>query len=136
MAQSSGKRPGKVSADELVSLFTGDLAGWQQTSLEKPGAQREPVPGPAVRAEYAKGQQTARVSASSGSVPAQAKPGAPRFSRQAGTAGQPESSVTASLANGVQITASSRDADVAELEALLQAMDLARAGTLPAARSR
>lgn len=139
MAQTSGKprRPGKVSADDLVTLFTGDLAGWQQASLEKPGPQREPVPGPAVRGEYTKGAQTARVSASTGVVPAQAKAGAPLFTRQAGAAGHPESTVTVSLANGVQITASSSGADVADLEALLKAMDLTRAEAMqPAARQR
>jgi hypothetical protein len=139
MAPTSGKasRPGKVSADDLVTLFTGELAGWQQATLEKPGAQREPVPGPAVRAEYVKGAHTARVSASTGVVPAQAKAGAPLFSRQAGAAGQPESTVTVSLANGVQVSASSTGAGVAELEALLKAMDLTRAEALrPPARQR
>lgn len=139
MAQTSGKspRPGKVSADDLVTLFVGELAGWQQASLEKPGPAREPVPGPAVRADYTQGTRTARVSASTGVVAAQAKPGAPLFTRTAAAAGRPESTVTVSLANGVQISASCVGADVNELEALLKAMDLARAEALPpAARQR
>lgn len=136
MAQTSGKarRPAAVSTDELVTLFAGELGGWQQASLERPGAQREPVPGPAVRGEYTKGEHSARVSASSGVVPAQAKAGQRHVSRHERSATRPEATVTISLANGVQLSASSRTADAAALEALLQGFDLARAEAMRPAR--
>jgi hypothetical protein len=121
---SSHKR-GAVSADELLALFPGALAGWQQTELGKPLPSRVPGPQPAVEAKYTQGEQTARITVSSGLLPAAAKPGAPLVTRQPRADGR-DARVTVSLANRVQISATSTSADADALETMLRALDLAR----------
>lgn len=136
MVQTSGKttsKPRAVDADELVTLLPGKLGDWQQTMLGKKPAQRYPGPAPAVRAEYTAGAQTARIAVTTGQIASAAKPGEPRFTTHERAAGR-DASVTVSLANGVQITATSTTADAAALEALLRAIDLARAESLKPAR--
>ena len=137
MAQASGKastrRPPKVDADELVTLFPGMLAGWQQTELGKTPPQRVEGPAPAVRAEYTMGSHTARITVSTGVLPAAVESGKRQVSRQERAQGQ-DARVTIALANGVSLTATSRSADAAALEAMLQAIDLARAEAMPAKR--
>ncbi|GEM_PF-6565204 len=136
MVQTPGKaaarRPAKVSADELVTLFPGTLGDWQQTELGKTPPRRVAGPAPAVVGEYTSGEHTARISVSSGVLPAAVEPGKRQFSRTERAAPK-QTAVTVSLANGVQITASSRSADAAALEGLLQAIDLGRAEGLRAA---
>jgi hypothetical protein len=135
MVQTSGKPsarvPAKVNADELVTLFPGTLGDWQQTELGKTPPRREPGPSPApsVVGEYKSGEHTAAIKVFSGVLPPAVKPGKRQFSRTEHTSPQ-QTAVTVSLANGVQITASSRTADAAALEALLQAIDLTRAEAL------
>ena len=124
MIQASSRKPGAVSADEMLALFPGALAGWQQTELGKPLPQRMPGPQPAVQAKYTLGEQTARITVASGVLPA-ATAGSPLVTRQPRTDGR-DARVTLSLANGVQISASSASADAPALETMLKALDLAR----------
>jgi len=86
-----------------------------------------------VRAEYTLGIHTARITVSTGVLPAAVEPGKRQVSRQERSAGQ-DARVTVALANGVSLTASSRSADAAALEAMLQSIDLARAEAMPARR--
>lgn len=137
MVQTSGKasarRPAKVDADQLVTLFPGMLGAWQQTELGKTPPQRVAGPAPAVRAEYTLGEHVAKITVSTGLLPAAVEPGKRHVSRQERGEGK-ESRVTVALANGVSITASSRSAEAAALEAMLQSIDLARAEAMRAAR--
>ncbi len=132
MVQSSSRKPGAVSADELLALFPGALAGWQQTELGKPLPSRVPGPQPAVQAKYALGEQTARITVSSGVLPA-ATAGSPLVTRQPRADGR-DARVTVSLANGVQISTTSASAEAEALETMLRALDLARFEALKPAR--
>jgi hypothetical protein len=137
MVQTSGKpsprKPGAVNADDLLALFPGTLAGWAQTQLGKPLPPRVPGPTPAVRAEYSSGEQTARISVSTGVLPAIASQGSPRVTRRSRADGH-DAVVTVSLANGVQISATSATADAPALEEMLRGLDLARFESLKPAR--
>jgi hypothetical protein len=131
-SMASSNKPGAVSADELLALFPGALAGWQQTELGKPLPSRLPGPQPAVQAKYTLGEQSARITVSSGLLPAAAKPGAPLVTRQPRADGR-DARVTVSLANRVQISATSPSANTDTLEKLLLALDLTRFEALKAA---
>jgi hypothetical protein len=114
-----------VSADEVLALFPGALDGWQQTELGKPLPSRVPSPQPLVEAQYTRGEQMARITVSSGVLPAAAKAGTPVVTRQSRANGR-EARVTVSLSNRVQISATSTSADADALEALLKALGLGR----------
>lgn len=122
---STPRKAGAVNADDLLLLFPGALAGWQQVELGKPLPSRLPGPQPAVEARYALGEQSARITVSSGLLPAAAPAGSPRVTRQSRSDGR-DARVIVSLANGVQISASSASTDADSLETLLRSLDLAR----------
>jgi hypothetical protein len=128
----SSNKAGVINADELLTLFPGALAGWQQTELGKPLPLRVPGPQPVVQAKYTLGEQSVRINVSSGVLPAAAKAGVPVVTRQPRADGR-DARVTVSLANRVQIIATSPSADADTLEKMLMALDLSRFESLKAA---
>jgi hypothetical protein len=131
-SMASSNKPGAVSADELLMLFPGALAGWQQTELGKPLPLRGQDLQPVVEAKYTLGEQSARITVSSGLLPAVAKVGAPLVTRQPRADGH-DARVTVSLANRVQISATSPSADADTLEKMLRGLDLTRFEALKSA---
>ncbi len=124
--------PGVANADTLVTMFPGELAGWQQKVLERPLPAPVPAPRAAVRAVYTQAAHSAEITVDTGKPDASLK-GKRNLFRQ-GPPQVPEAMVSVSFANGVTIAATSRSADAAALEALVNAIDLARVEALTPAR--
>ncbi len=135
----------------MVPFLPERLGGWSRTSLE-PASRQDGLStsGPVLRAEYERDRFSASLSIDAGAqrstlaadwngppVDRKTDTGREAFYKKEGrvfretfeTASH-ESSVTCTLANGIVVVAISRSADIEALRALVNAVDLDRAGAL------
>ncbi len=140
-----------VDPARIVPLLPERLGGWSRTSLE-PASRDDGIAehGPTLRAEYERDRATATLSsdaAASRSTLATDWNGPPvdratdtgreafykkdgRIFRETFETASHESSVTCTMASGIVVVAISRSADIEALRALVNAVDLDRAGAL------
>lgn len=119
----------KISTATLAELFPAGLGAWTLKQLQEPPQHAgAPVPGPAMQASYAQGEQLVQITATAG-APTGAAKGSRDVYREA-RAQQGDTLVVLTLPNGLALAATSRSADAAALEALLRSIDLDKAEAL------
>ena len=119
---------GTFDSAQLAQLLPATLGEWKLQTLGRPLPDPIPQPQPELRAEYARGDQTAEVSLLTSLPVSAATPSrAIRTERREDTK---QSIATLPLANGITFVAVSHQADGAALEQLLRRIDLDRAEKL------
>jgi hypothetical protein len=134
MAAKSKPVARKFSFDdaELIALLPASLGGWTLSTMERPEPSPALEPVPALRAEYALGKQTVKVTLST-VFPASASDNTQTIYHDRDEARQHNTAVL-KLQNGLTIIASSHLADAQALAQLINSIDLPRAQKLKAQR--
>ena len=132
VAKSRAAARGSFDSGQLAALLPATLGEWKLQSLEQPLPDPVPQPQPAVRAEYARGNQTVEVSLQTSLPVSTASPA--RAIRTERREDRQQNVATLPLANGLTIVAVSHQADGAALEQLIRAIDLDRAEKLQRSR--